>query len=152
LEEEIRGEPGVELAELPFPALLWLLHPFRSAKAGPMQITIDSSDSLENAIRVVGSLYGVELTVTSSGAVTGSEGSETATAQAPATASGRASKKAAAGKRTTGRSRRSEGSGSAPSDLAAVRAWARDNGFQVSDRGRVSNTVLEAYRQRASSS
>ncbi|MEQ6896789.1 Lsr2 family protein [Microbacterium sp. KR10-403] len=30
-------------------------------------------------------------------------------------------------------------------DLAAVRAWARDNGHQVSDRGRVPATVLDAY-------
>jgi hypothetical protein len=30
-------------------------------------------------------------------------------------------------------------------DLQAVRAWARNNGFQVSDRGRVSSQVLSAY-------
>lgn len=30
-------------------------------------------------------------------------------------------------------------------DLAAVRAWARDNGYEVSDRGRVPTSVLEAY-------
>lgn len=31
------------------------------------------------------------------------------------------------------------------SDLAAVRAWANDNGMPVSDRGRVPSSVLEAY-------
>jgi hypothetical protein len=30
-------------------------------------------------------------------------------------------------------------------DLDAVRAWARENGHTVSDRGRVSNKILEAY-------
>lgn len=30
-------------------------------------------------------------------------------------------------------------------DLSDVRAWARDNGFQVSDRGRVSSEVRAAY-------
>lgn len=30
-------------------------------------------------------------------------------------------------------------------DLAAVRAWARENGHEVSDRGRVPASVLEAY-------
>ncbi|EXJ51466.1 MULTISPECIES: histone-like nucleoid-structuring protein Lsr2 [unclassified Microbacterium] len=30
-------------------------------------------------------------------------------------------------------------------DLAAIRAWANDNGYTVSDRGRVPATVLEAY-------
>lgn len=30
-------------------------------------------------------------------------------------------------------------------DLSEVRAWARENGFQVSDRGRVSSEVRAAY-------
>lgn len=30
-------------------------------------------------------------------------------------------------------------------DLAAVRAWARENGHEVSDRGRVPTPVLEAF-------
>jgi len=50
------------------------------------------------------------------------------------------------GRRTTGR-RTAGGSSSASSrrDLSAVRAWARANGHQVSDRGRVSAAVQEAY-------
>ena len=42
---------------------------------------------------------------------------------------------------STGRASRAAGR----PDLAEVRAWARDNGFQVSDRGRVSTQVLQAY-------
>lgn len=42
---------------------------------------------------------------------------------------------------TQGRS----GGKSGRTDLAAVRAWAKDNGHDVSDRGRVSVSVLEAY-------
>lgn len=30
-------------------------------------------------------------------------------------------------------------------DYTAIRAWAKDNGFQVSERGRVPANVLEAY-------
>lgn len=30
-------------------------------------------------------------------------------------------------------------------DLEAIRSWARDNGFQVADRGRISSKVKEAY-------
>lgn len=30
-------------------------------------------------------------------------------------------------------------------DLAAVRSWAKSNGFSVSERGRVPKTVMEAY-------
>jgi hypothetical protein len=33
---------------------------------------------------------------------------------------------------------------------AAVREWARANGFEVSDRGRISSTVLAAYEKRNS--
>jgi hypothetical protein len=33
---------------------------------------------------------------------------------------------------------------------AAVREWARANGFEVSDRGRISSTVLAAYEKRGS--
>lgn len=31
------------------------------------------------------------------------------------------------------------------SDLAAIRAWAPENGFEVSERGRISHEVVEAY-------
>jgi len=31
-------------------------------------------------------------------------------------------------------------------DLAAVRAWARDKGLEVSSRGRIPHTVVEAYQ------
>ena len=62
------------------------------------------------------------------------------------------------GRSTGGRSRaassgggsgRSRGSGGSAGkhDLADVRSWARDNGFKVSDRGRVSSEVIAAYEQ-----
>lgn len=34
------------------------------------------------------------------------------------------------------------------SNLAEVRTWARSQGFQVSDRGRISAEIMEAYEQR----
>jgi hypothetical protein len=42
-----------------------------------------------------------------------------------------------------GRPRSSNGAG----DLAAMREWGRKNGFKVSDRGRISAELQEAYRQ-----
>lgn len=30
-------------------------------------------------------------------------------------------------------------------DLAAIRSWAKDNGFEVSDRGRISQAISDAY-------
>ncbi len=54
---------------------------------------------------------------------------------------GRASARARGGK---GRASGAAGN-SAKADLSAVRAWARESGYQVSDRGRVSSEVLAAY-------
>jgi hypothetical protein len=108
-----------------------------------VQVTIDSNDSLEHALRVVGSLYGVQLTV----AATAAENVSEETAPAPR----RAARKSPAGARARRRSRRPSEDETPAADLAAVRTWARENGFQVSDRGRVSNAVLEAYRQSTSS-
>lgn len=48
------------------------------------------------------------------------------------------------GARRTGSSPRSR-SGSSGRDLAAVRAWAKSNGHDVSDRGRISAAVQQAY-------
>ncbi len=43
------------------------------------------------------------------------------------------------------RSGNSGNSGNSAVDLAAVRAWAKENGHQVSDRGRLPKAVLDAY-------
>ncbi|NYF98835.1 histone-like nucleoid-structuring protein Lsr2 [Janibacter cremeus] len=51
-----------------------------------------------------------------------------------------------AGRRVAGR--RSSGSSSSRSnsgELAKIRQWARSNGYDVSDRGRISKKVREAY-------
>ncbi|MDT4893462.1 MAG: hypothetical protein QOE97_2497 [Pseudonocardiales bacterium] len=50
----------------------------------------------------------------------------------------RGSRSRSATRSTSGRSNRS--------DLEAIRTWARDNGYQVADRGRISAAVIEAYQ------
>ena len=42
---------------------------------------------------------------------------------------------------------RSRGSSGGRHDLSDVRAWARENGYQVSDRRRVSSEVITAYEK-----
>jgi len=58
-------------------------------------------------------------------------------------------RKTTGGRSTSSSSSRSSGARASSTtkrgDLDAVRAWARDNGHTVSDRGRVSNRILEAY-------
>jgi uncharacterized membrane protein len=61
---------------------------------------------------------------------------------------GRGNRRAAsstAAKRGRGRASRSGGSSSSL-DLGAVRAWASQNGYQVSSRGRISREIVEAYQ------
>jgi hypothetical protein len=60
---------------------------------------------------------------------------------APFVAAGRRSSRGGGSAR---RSRRGRG-GSGGFDPAAVRAWAKDNGVAVSERGRISADVLEKY-------
>lgn len=43
------------------------------------------------------------------------------------------------------RSRSASSGGGKRNDLAQVRAWARENGHSVNERGRISASILEAY-------
>ncbi|QUI30696.1 Lsr2 family protein [Streptomyces alfalfae] len=57
-----------------------------------------------------------------------------------------------AGRRTGGRSASGRGrsrttSAGSGQDTAAIRAWAKENGFEVNDRGRVPASVREAYEK-----
>lgn len=53
------------------------------------------------------------------------------------------------GRKTPGRATSSSSSSSAPksdpSELQKIREWAKENGHAVSDRGRISSVVREAY-------
>lgn len=52
-------------------------------------------------------------------------------------------------RRTGGRaSRRGTRKASSDLDTADVRQWARENGYEVSDRGRISATIMDAYKAR----
>lgn len=62
-----------------------------------------------------------------------------------------AARRVSGGSRTGGRSQKRSTSAAGKSggdqlDLGAVRAWARKQGMDVSERGRVSGKVLQAYR------
>ncbi|MGK7222787.1 histone-like nucleoid-structuring protein Lsr2 [Kocuria flava] len=54
-----------------------------------------------------------------------------------------ASRKAPVG--ATGRRQRTTGTSTSSGETAAIRAWAKQHGHQVSDRGRIYQTVKEAY-------
>lgn len=55
------------------------------------------------------------------------------------------------GRRSGGRKRRSSAGGSASADREqnqAIRAWARKNGYDVSERGRIPTEVVEAFHKK----
>lgn len=110
-------------------------HDERSA----VKLTVDSSEPLEDALRVLGALYGVTLVVSS----------EVPGARRPArhgTVKGR--KRSAGARRRPGAAAVDAGAGESAGSAssAEVRAWARRTGLSVSDRGRVPASVLKEYR------
>jgi hypothetical protein len=105
-----------------------------------MQLTIDSTEPLEHVLRVVGSLYGVQLSTTAKPPAdkpAGSAGTTSRTRRTPAAR--KTAKKTATTRRSTSRN-------AAKTDPAIIRNWARANGHAIRDRGRVPATVLAAYK------
>lgn len=47
--------------------------------------------------------------------------------------------------RGKGRAAKKSAKSSSSTDLSAVREWARENGYEVSDRGRIPGNVMDAY-------
>lgn len=62
-------------------------------------------------------------------------------ALAPYVAAGRSISSARGASAASSRPRRRSGQ----QDYSAIRVWAKDNGYQVSERGRVPASVIEAY-------
>ena len=108
-----------------------------------MKVTIDSSEPLDDALRVLGAVYNVQL------AVTGPLLATIDTALPRATKAAAATNKpvAAASGTTRGRHTRNTAppSGKNPSSKE-LRAWAQANGHHVSGRGRVPSPLMDAYR------
>jgi hypothetical protein len=109
-----------------------------------MKISIDSSDSLDDALRLVGALYGVTLQV--GGAAESANGSADGAARSRSSRSqnGRATSRAGRARRSTGGRRTSRRRTPTATD---VRQWARDNGMAVNDRGRIPTAVQAAFRE-----
>jgi hypothetical protein len=131
-----------------------------------LKLTLDSSEPLEDAMRVFGALYGVTLvvadmepgagqpsqpmeTVEPAEAVEPDEQSEPDEPKKPRrrrrSATGRRSRSGSAAPEADSEDATSRSNGS-PSN-AEVRSWARENGLTVNDRGRVPASVLSAYRE-----
>jgi hypothetical protein len=104
-----------------------------------VQLSIDSTEPLDKVLAVVGALYGVELVAASPVESAAPPDARTNADTARADATGKALRKRRPAVRG---SRRTQ---AAKPDPVAVRAWARANGHEVSNRGRVAAAVLAAY-------
>jgi hypothetical protein len=107
-----------------------------------LRISIDSTDSLDDVIRVVEAAYNVTLTVSTT--------NEARTTAPPAmTPKSGAGSRAATAKGAQAKSNRR---GRPAQQVARVsnevlRSWARENGHTVSDRGRIPKAVVAAHRE-----
>jgi hypothetical protein len=118
-----------------------------------MQLTLDSSEPLEDAMRVVGALYAVTL------AVSANESDDRPVVDRDQVAPER-TKKPVGRKQTANRAAGTGASARAgvihttrtgsprpaSSKNAEVRSWARESGLTISDRGRIPASVIAAYR------
>lgn len=101
-----------------------------------MHITIDSDESLDKVLAVVGALYGVALRVDDP-----APAPATRLRRADAADQPRRQRDTARSRRTTRSPRRTARS----TDPALIRSWAKANGHSVRDRGRVPAAVTAAY-------
>ncbi|MDX6201723.1 MAG: Lsr2 [Frankiales bacterium] len=99
-----------------------------------MRITFDSTDSIEQVVRTVSAVYGVTLSV-----------NHPATPTPPVAVRRSAVKPPVQPAAKPVRPRGSRRSTNATSP-AEIRRWAAANGHKVNSRGRVSQTVVAAYR------
>jgi Lsr2 len=114
-----------------------------------LKLTIDSAEALEDTLRVVGALYNVTLEASPSAGdstrVGQDTGKRTSTQARPTRASGARARRRPSKRARSGPARAATGAGGQVS-TAAVRSWARENGYAVADRGRVPAEVVTAYR------
>ncbi|ARQ69406.1 histone-like nucleoid-structuring protein Lsr2 [Streptomyces marincola] len=59
----------------------------------------------------------------------------------------KAGRRAGGGRAARGRTRAAATAGGGSQDTAKIRAWAKENGFEVNDRGRVPANIREAYEK-----
>lgn len=109
-----------------------------------MKISIDSSDSLDDALRLVGALYGVTLQVSARTESANGTADGAGHGRGARSHNGRAGGRASRSRRPATGTRRSSRRSSSATD---VRQWARDNGLAVNERGRIPSSVITAYNE-----
>lgn len=103
---------------------------------------LDGSDAVETVrFALEGRQYEIDLSAGNASRLRDSMASFVASARRSGSASSRSARSAAVSPARASSAGREHG--------AAVREWARANGLQVSDRGRIAAEVLKAYQERS---
>lgn len=110
-----------------------------------MRLTVDSNEPLEDAIRVVGSLYGVTLMVSEDGREAGQPTRRSTPDKPPPSDQRR--RRARVSKASSRKSATAAAGADGAASNADIRSWARHRGLAVNGRGRVPASVMTAYRQ-----
>ena len=111
-----------------------------------MKITIDSSEPLESAIRVLGAMYDVTLTVATDASSPVPKPRSTGKSASSRTRRRGGVAKAAAAAVSSRRPPRASTATANAVSASELRSWARANGYDVSSHGRVPAAVATAYR------
>ena len=121
-----------------------------------MKITLDSNEPLADALRVVGAMYNVDLSVSLgqrtraksvTNTATGKAAPKRANAQKVQSASNKSPTAAARpAKKTKGPKRQPVDRTNGSPGNAEIRSWAKKNGLKVKDRGRLPTSIIAAYR------
>ena len=133
------------LLRAPIPIGVFAHHTGKAVTA--VKLTIDSTDTLENTLRVVGALYNVTLEATGGSPTDAPSGPSTDEPAPVAAPRSRSRSRTSQKRQPRARRARAAKNGRARVDTADVRAWARASGYEIADRGRVSANVLTAYKQ-----
>lgn len=117
-----------------------------TSKGIHVKVSIDSTDSLSDAIRVIGALYDVTLAqVENNGGTVVPAEPNTATRASSAASSSRSTRRAN-GKPSGGSTRRARSKTAATAATASqIREWALANGHVVSSRGTIPAAVRSAF-------
>ncbi len=103
-----------------------------------LKVTLYSSDSLEDALRLVGALYGVSLQVGGPDAAATPAATPARTSAAKPRSRGRSAAAVAAPRKRAARA-------AVSTPTADLRRWAKAEGYQVNDRGPLPADVLAAH-------
>jgi len=107
-----------------------------------VKISIDSTEPLQDVLRVIGAAYEVTLAVAQEG---GRSVPPLVEASSRAGSSRRVRGRGTSGRPSAGRTKSTGGPAKVSS--AELRSWARQNGYAVRDRGRVPAAVVAAHHK-----